>query len=171
MYDNTKIYRGKRMDNMEWVKGFLFVSNTKYFILPLNEIHYFFDFIKRGEHVFGSFIEVFPETGGESAGLVVTNEEVFEGDLRQFGDYILEVFWNVECFQWQTKKVDSNYVTLYHRCPYHYNKDWTAIDLGEIAAEPILTGQMTTKIIGNVWDNSDILDKYKSKNVSQEFYF
>lgn len=139
-----------------WVKGYLYVDECFCEIRDsINNITY----------------EVDLATISEFTGLIVANGEVFEGDLLQFGDYILEVFWNDECFQWQAKKIDSNYVTLYHRCPYHYNKDWTAIDLGEIAAEPILTGQMTTKIIGNVWDNPEILDKYKSKNVSQEFYF
>ena len=153
--DNCPYINGNK-PNGTWVKGYLYVDGCFCEIRDsINNITY----------------EVDLATIGEFTGLIVANGEVFEGDLLQFGDYILEVFWNDECFQWQAKKIDSNYVTLYHRCPYHYNKDWTAIDLGEIAAEPILTGQMTTKIIGNVWDNPEILDKYKSKNVSQEFYF
>ena len=42
---------------------------------------------------------------------------------------------------------------------------------GNLSAEEIITGKITTEIIGNKWDNPEILDKYKSKNVSQEFYF
>ena len=153
--DNCPCTNGNKPDGT-WVKGYLYADGCFCEIRDsINNITY----------------EVDLATIGEFTGLIVANGEVFEGDLLQFGDYILEVFWNDECFQWQAKKIDSNYVTLYHRCPYHYNKDWTAIDLGEIAAEPILTGQMTTKIIGNVWDNSEILDKYKSKNVSQELCF
>ena len=150
------------MDNMEWVKGFLFVSNTKYFILPLNEIHYFFDFIKRGEHVFGSFIEVFPETVGESTGLIVTNEEVFQGDFLKCGNRIFEVFWNNKAFQWQAKQVDTD-LENYRTCHGCHDYDWTITDLGWFAAEEIITRKITTEIIGNKWDNPEIVEKNRNR--------
>lgn len=152
--DNYPCINGNKPDGT-WVKGYLYADGC---------------FCEIRDNINNITYEVDLATIGEFTGLVVANGEVFEGDLLQFGDYILEVFWNDECFQWQAKKIDSNYVTLYHRCPYHYNKDWTAIDLGEIAAEPILTGQMTTKIIGNVWDNPEILNKYKP-HCSQQLEF
>lgn len=103
------------------------------------------------------FYEVHPETVGQFTGLIVSNGKVFDGDFLKFGAYILEVFWNGESFQWQAGIVGRSYDRRFRCCGEHRNDNWTVIDLGEIAAEPIITGEMTTEIVGNRWDNPELI--------------
>ena len=105
---------------------------------------------------------VYADTVGQYTGLVVANGKVFDGDYLKFGAYILEVFWNGETFQWQAGKVGRSYDTPFRCCGNYRDDKWTVIDLGEIAAEPIITGQMTTEIVGNRWDNPELIPQ-KSK--------
>ena len=84
---------------------------------------------------------------------------MFDGDYLKFGAYILEVFWNGETFQWQAGKVGKSYDIPFRCCGNYRGDKWTVIDLGEIAAEPIITGRMTTEIVGNRWDNPELIPK------------
>ena len=144
------IFRGKRTDNGKWVKGYLYITHI-------------------GSHEIGSYdaeinierltFDVIPETVGQYTGLDVANGNVFDGDYLKFGAYILEVFWNGETFQWQAGKIGRSYDTPFRCCGNYRDDKWTVIDLGEIAAEPIITGRMTTEIVGNRWDNPELIPK------------
>ena len=147
------IFRGKRTDNGKWVKGYLYITHI-------------------GSHEIGSYdaeinierltFDVIPETVGQYTGLDVANGNVFDGDYLKFGAYILEVFWNGETFQWQAGKIGRSYDTPFRCCGNYRDDKWTVIDLGEIAAEPIITGRMTTEIVGNRWNNPELIPQ-KSK--------
>ena len=104
-----------------------------------------------------SGIEVDYKTIGQYTGLTVANGKVFNGDFLKFGDRILEVFWNRESFQWQAKQIDTDLEIYRSGLGDHYDYGWTITDLGWIAAEEVITGRMTTEIIGNKWDNPEIL--------------
>ena len=156
------LFRGKRLHDNKWIYG-NFVSDCEgnpHIIEPRF-------FCEDGHHLqyednTDTPVFIIPETVGQYTGLDVANGNVFDGDYLKFGAYILEVFWNGETFQWQAGKVGKSYDIPFRCCGNYRGDKWTVIDLGEIAAEPIITGRMTTEIVGNRWDNPELLPQ-KSK--------
>lgn len=151
MAEYEVLFRGKRTDNGEWVEGCGIIS-TENWVSIFNVVD---DIDENSSEV--NKIEIIPETAGQFTGLVVSNGKVFDGDFLKFGAYILEVFWNGESFQWQAGIVGRSYDRRFRCCGEYRNDNWTVIDLGEIAAEPIITGEMTTEIVGNRWDNPELI--------------
>lgn len=151
------IFRGKRADNGEWVEGGYIPldvdSGYEYIVEPCNYASTFsaLDKIKLNS------ILVLPETVGQYTGLTVANGKVFDRDIIRFGSNLYLVFWNGEAFQWQAKRIDTD-LEIHRTCGGCYDFDWTITDLGWIAAEPILIGEMTTEIIGNIHDNPELLE-------------
>ena len=138
--EHEYLFRGKTIATSEWVYGGIFVQDGRYFIIK--SITY-----SCGAYSWGAF-EVEPETVGRFTGLIVRdNEKVFDGDCIIFGGQTLVVYWNGETCSWQAKKIHAPYP--YRRFPH---ENWDYIDLGWIAAEPTITGEMTTQI-----NNSDEL--------------
>ena len=154
------LFRGKRTDNGEWIEGILFNGKEDTFIIPHGNEYEYDPREGLAFDVYGCKVD--PETVSQFTGLIVANGKVFDGDYLKFGAYILEVFWNGETFQWQAGKVGRSYDRPFRCCGNYRGDKWTVIDLGEIAAEPIITGQMTTEIVGNRWDNPELLPQ-KSK--------
>ena len=153
------LFRGKRLHDNKWIYG-NFVSDCEgnpHIIEPRF-------FCEDGHHLqyednTDTPVFIIPETVGQYTGLDVANGNVFDGDYLKFGAYILEVFWNGETFQWQAGKVGKSYDIPFRCCGNYRGDKWTVIDLGEIAAEPIITGRMTTEIVGNRWDNPELIPK------------
>lgn len=101
--------------------------------------------------------QVRPETLGQYTGLTDKNGvKIFDGDILHFGDKNYLVFWNDECFQWQIRiRKDGFSFPIYHGqdtgCPVE------CITLGWVAAEIPIIGTMSTKIVGNIYDNPELL--------------
>ena len=154
------LYRGKRINDDSWVYGFYIHRPQP---VCIGHSHPYCIWIPANNpDETTTIVEVDPATVGQFTGLVVANGKVFDGDYLKFGAYILEVFWNGETFQWQAGKIGRSYDRPFRCCGNYRGDKWTVIDLGEIAAEPIITGQMTTEIVGNRWDNPELLPQ-KSK--------
>lgn len=78
------LFRGKRIDNGEWIEGSLWVHlNKPYIMTTANVVGY----------------EVIPETVGQYTGLNVRGEKVFEGDIVKITDkYGTSVVYVVEFY-------------------------------------------------------------------------
>ena len=144
------LFRGKRVDNGEWVEGAYFPAKDGAMICtniaagtPVDET------------AMCIALSVDPDTAGQYTGLNDKNSKwIFEGDILQFGGRRLVVWWNGEAFQWQAKTVAG-----YDYIPYEVSHtDWTNIDLGWIYSEIPTLGKMTTEIIGNIHDNPELLE-------------
>ena len=124
------LFRGKRIDNGEWVEG-----------------NYIFeDFDRVGIHQIGTIIQCFviPETVGQFTGLLDKNDKkIFEGDIvRRFNGRGQEVMryavkWNTDCCMFVMM---SEYTYL-----GEYDSDFTVF-YGE-----------DLEVVGNVHDNLDFM--------------
>lgn len=104
-------------------------------------------------------IDVDRETIGEYTGLTDKNgTKIFEGDVLRFGDKNYFVFWNDECFQWQMRLRKSGY-----EYPIYSGQDTgcpvECITLGWVAAEIPIIGTMSTEIVGNIYDNPELIEE------------
>ena len=96
MRENIGLYRGKRIDNGEWVEGWYYKR-----IVHLNTFHQnvVVDAIEvyDGENPLSiAYYDVYPETVGQYTGLTDKNgKKIFEGDIVKgiflFGEQILSV--------------------------------------------------------------------------------
>ena len=127
------LFRGKRIDNGEWVEGYLLLCDERVFILPWGVVGcWHFDWLKKGEYIFGKFIEVIPETIGQYTGLTDKNgKRIFEGDIvRANNGHISQVvFWH-------------GGFCLYCECHKNHS-DFIPTDIIEV--------------IGNIHDNPELL--------------
>lgn len=151
------LFRGKRVDNGEWVYGFYNRCETR---LTYTEKYYknnprsWIQTVEN-EGFAGQLVHVDTDTVGQYTGLIDANGvKIFDGDILRFGNKSLLVWWNEEAFQWQAKEVYGYDVITKENW---LDNDWTNIDLGWIASEFSCVGKMTTEIIGNIHDNPDML--------------
>ena len=104
-----------------------------------------------------SGIDVDHKTIGEYTGLTDKNgTKIFEGDILDFGGRNYRVFWNYESYQWQaTIKRNGFDFPVYDGIETH--RPVECVTLGWIAAEVPIIGSMSTEIVGNIYDNPELV--------------
>lgn len=137
------IFRGKQIDNGEWIEGSL-IHQTKFYGDPVDCYHILYD----GEfHLdyYGS-AEVIPETVGQFTGMFDKNDKmIFEGDIvkTKYGRLCTVVWFSSQvCSGWDLASI----LTL-ENCAYTRYPD--AIDLCK---------KENLEIIGNIHDNPELLE-------------
>ena len=146
------IFRGKRLDNGEWVYGSLFVGFKKSYICPEAIAMYYFD----GALCLGGFIEVDPSTVGQYTGLKDNNgKEIFEGDIIKAD--------NGNCSSISVVKFGKYYPKMFYAmldmcCPgtRHLNANGFYLESNK-HADMILFKSRYLVVIGNVHDNAELL--------------
>ncbi len=135
-------YRGKRKDNGEWVKGWLIKDEMDQFVI-CEKLQY----QGRGtdDCPFGGPADiglhaVDPETVGQSTGLKDKNgKDIYEGDIVVGNDKKNERCGTaVVIFQQGCYKLRCKCGKIYQRCVWE-----------------------TTEVIGNKWDNPELLEEDK----------
>lgn len=144
------LFRGKRVDNGEWVEGYLFKTKEHTYIAYAGQFDD--DLFLSPKNI---FIEVVPETVGQYTGLTDKNRKnIFKGDIVRLCDENNDTEWSaiVEFgnpngeynWGWQLKPIVDP----------HANKDillWIEIDEFGISCE----------VIGNIHDNPKLLEVQK----------
>lgn len=127
------LFRGKRIDNGEWIEGFYAKSGDKHFILIDNG--FAFGYVKMKE--------VIPETVGQYTGLTDKNgKKIFEGDLMAFRPLkgVVEVVW--DGISWKTF---SRFLG-------------GKIRLADATERYDIHTMRTFEVVGNKWDNPELLE-------------
>lgn len=125
----TIIFRGKRIDNGEWVAGF-YCTNPEWDRKTYGEHHW----IISGKN--GIKYEVDPSTVGQYTGKVVKTGKVFDGDIGKSIDGIFLVCWDDEKAAFVMRFNEYPYETLY------LEEMWD-----------------DAEIIGNIHDNGELMEE------------
>lgn len=127
--DREILFRGKRIDNGEWVEGY-YARSGGGFILKDNGLTY------------GGFemFDVVPKTICQYTGSTDKNgKKIFEGDIVDVFDDILKIVWDEIYASFCFVRTDSQ------------NREFYKYFFGEGC------GEEDCEVIGNIFDNPDLL--------------
>lgn len=128
------LFRGKRVDNGEWVYGDFQLHSLQCFI------------IERG--ILTKY-KVIPETIGQSTGMWDKNKTtIFEGDIINFGinQRLMYVHFNEETLTWELTDVGVPACEVNHL--------FNTFELGQIQVESAY-GEMFSEVVGTIHDIAD----------------
>lgn len=133
------LFRGKRANNNEWIEGGIIPLDTDSGYIFIAEPFLsastlpVYDIIKYHTHL------VLPETVGQYTGLTDKNgKKIFEGDILEFSDRLVSVFWHAHLGCW-----DSNFLKFTN--PENGREDMTPC-----------RWKYRAKVVGNIYDNPEL---------------
>ena len=137
------IFHGKRVYDGEWIEGCLIHQGDHYLILqdesklhPM-DVPYIDDFGR----IDGRADPVVPESVGQYTGMSDKNGKmVFEGDILEFSDRLVSVFWHAHLGCW-----DSNFLK-------YTNQNNGREDMSPCRWE------YRAEVVGTVFENADLLE-------------
>ena len=148
------LFRGKRIDNGEWVEGIYYKRTHDYG--DISEKHYIITSTESLQYDQAlEYEEIAPETVGQYTGLTDKNgKKIFEGDLldgfsypylyEEYHNYFAEVVWfdNTPAFGLYTHKYPTSTVRGCSDGNCDYIEDFDSSDW---------------EVIGNIYDNPELL--------------
>ena len=141
------LFRAKRKDNDEWIEGgYCYCGNESYIVvatryMPDTRDWDEADYYENNPVYKPTFIKVYSETVGQYTGLTDKNgKKIFEGDILEFSDRYVVVFWHTHLGCW-----DSNFLKFTNR------------ENGRDDMSPLNWGYKS-KVIGNIHDNPELLN-------------
>ena len=141
-------FRGKRLDNGEWVHGKLLTKKSETFIVCEEETSHGFKGEKELFAVEWSIAEVDPATVGQFTGLTdKAGREIYEGDIVRCKKYIGGNFVEY-CYEFGYVEFVYGAFGLHRRQGFYRPfKDWLE--------------DYEFEVIGNIYQNGDLLDEVK----------
>lgn len=128
------LFRGKRIDNGEWVKGFPYITHG-----GEHQIRYY----DSESNIENCSHTVIPDTLGRFTGLTDRNGvKIFEGDIVRYGDTIHRVVF-------EQRNGTAYFGLVYAACetlPFGHYQDLKQIE-----------------VIGNIYDNPELLEVSESE--------
>ena len=153
------LFRGKRVDNGEWVYGYYVCLNGK-----SHRIYTGYAETDCGSY-YPDFYEVLPETIGQYTGLTDKNgTKIFEGDIIRYADMYdyncyLESLDNTEAYD----KIDFGDIWTIDEVVYGIKIGYPAFDLNKHdwdcngLSELKESGNYFYEVIGNIHDNPELI--------------
>ena len=153
------LFRGKRLDNGEWVTGTPFIAADCCKMIHAVAVHP--DFVDEGNVYYSEGFPVDPETVGQFTGLTdKKGKRIFDGDILRadngkqtavfivkYGDYLPEMFY---------KMLDMYVPGKRHLLAHGFY----AVSIGK-GEEMIMFQSPCAEILGNVHDNPELLEVSK----------
>lgn len=138
------LFRGKRVDNGEWVLGSLLVQSGERISKDEKAPDEYRILGRRGENYL-----VNSETVGQYTGLTTNGKKIFENDIVEY-DETKGTFYQIIWIQsgWGSREIDTNLCELFP--PIHTDNP-TYFD--------------NAKIVGNVHDNPELLEVGRCPNI------
>jgi len=139
------LFRGKRLDNGEWVIGCLITDDRdgKKFIVSGIEYHWEEDVDSANRRIECFGFEVDPKTVGQYTGLTIKGEKLFEHDQIRFRETEIDD-WKYGTVAWCGK---SDY-------PAFDVESWIDCDCNGLSHIKL---NCEAEIVGNKWDNPELL--------------
>ena len=139
------LFRGKRIDNREWIEGSLVVAGDCCCILPADEssVHPtdypYFD--PETGTIDGHLIPVDSLTVGQYTGLTANGKKIFEGDIVQENDI-----------------VHKGEIQIKGKCSTVSFEKGCWVILSNVTWDFLQTNAKAVEIIGNIHDNPELLE-------------
>ena len=150
------LFKGKRIDNGEWVEGCYYESKMSgvYILEPYIE-----EIEEDGLIIYDDFnvYEVIPETVGQYTGLTDKNGvKIFEGDIVEYNDgydyFKGEVTFENGAFGIGCDEI----IGISNGCSDNFENLWQLFWNQEVTDEPML---YYCSVIGNIHDNPELLER------------
>ena len=139
------LYRAKRMDNGEWVEGFLIFEKDRAFIAHrVCEVMNSYSKTVE-EYGFGNFIEVYPSTICQCTGLKDEDgKKIFEGDIVGY----------IDC-----TSTENGYSEHYCRGRVSWDEETASFQVTErLSAESYEVLDRGCNVLGNIFDNPELME-------------